>query len=132
MNINRNRKWTFWSSSSATPSSKPQTQMTYSNFSIVIFILCYILDLTSCGKILIIHPLYSGSHVLTLRSVAETLTKHGHQIHIIRWRDAHVFPIVNNPNITVTTLAMDNSHGQFAYLTQEKQAAFQVSKHKNT
>ncbi len=78
------------------------------------------------SKILILHPLYSGSHVLTMRSVAEALAQRGHYIHIVRWKDAHVFPAQNNSNITVTTLAMDNSQGQYAYLTKEKRAAFQV------
>ena len=89
------------------------------------------IKLSYCSKILILHPLYSGSHVLTLRSLAESLAQRGHQIHIIKWKDAHMFPAQNNANITVTTLAMDNSQGQHAYLTQEKRAAFQVKKTMN-
>ncbi|CAG7838360.1 unnamed protein product [Allacma fusca] len=92
---------------------------------LLVVVLC-VSELASCGKILILHPLYSGSHVLTLSSVAESLTQRGHQIHIVRWKDAHIFPAQNNPNITTTTLAMDNSNGQHAFLTSEKQAAFQV------
>ena len=92
----------------------------------LLLLLCVVTELASCGKILILHPLYSGSHVLTLSSVAEALTQRGHTVHVVRWKDAHIFPAQNNPNITTTTLAMDNSNGLHAFLSHEKQAAFQV------
>jgi len=90
-------------------------------------ILFWGLKLISGSKILILHPLYSGSHVLTLRNVAESLAARGHSIHIVRWKDAHVFPAESNDNISTTTLAMDNSNGRYHFLTKEKRAAFQVS-----
>lgn len=95
---------------------------------VVIFILflSYEVEWSDAGKILIVHPMYTGSHVLTLRTVADSLTKRGHQIHIVRWRDEHYFPTVNNPNITETLLSVDNSEGKWTFLTKEKQAAFKV------
>ena len=33
-----------------------------------------------CDKFLIMHPFYSGSHVLTLHHVAESLVNRGHQV----------------------------------------------------
>ena len=33
-----------------------------------------------CDKFLIMHPFYSGSHVLTLHHVAESLVNKGHQV----------------------------------------------------
>lgn len=79
------------------------------------------------ANILIIHPLYSGSHVLTLRSVAESLTARGHHVHVVRWKDLHTFPAIRNANITESLLAMSNEEGRWKFLTQEKHAAFKVS-----
>ncbi len=80
------------------------------------------------ANILIIHPLYSGSHVLTLRSVAESLTTRGHNVHIVRWKDMHYFPAVKNANISESLLAMNNEDGRWHFLTRDKHAAFKVSK----
>lgn len=91
--------------------------------------LFYFFEVTFGAKILILHPIYSGSHVLTLRSVAESLSQRGHQIHIVRWKDQHSFPATSSFNITTTTLAMDNSHGKWNFLTKEKRAAFTVGIH---
>jgi len=82
-------------------------------------------------NVLIIHPLYSGSHVLTLLSVAEQLAENGHNVDIIRWKDLHTFPKVISPRINITTLAMENSEGRWSFLTQEKSAAFKVVSLKN-
>ena len=79
-----------------------------------------------CEKILIIHPIYSGSHVLTLSTVAEALTLRGHQVRVVRWKDSHGAYPAQNANISSTTLAMDNSQGFYPFLTQEKQATFEV------
>lgn len=92
-----------------------------------LFLLSLSLVSSSLGaRILIIHPIYSGSHVLTLRSVAESMTQRGHHVHILRWKDMHSFPAVNNANITETLLSMDNSQGDWTFLTKEKNAAFKV------
>lgn len=93
--------------------------------------LCCAIENSYAGKLLIVHPMYTGSHVLTLRTVAESLTKRGHQVHIVRWRDEHYFPTVNNPNITETLLSVDNSDGKWTFLTKEKNAAFKVKPSKN-
>ncbi len=37
-------------------------------------------SVVDCDKFLIMHPFYSGSHVLTLHHVAESLVKKGHQV----------------------------------------------------
>ena len=34
----------------------------------------------NCDKFLIMHPFYSGSHVLTLHHVAEALVNRGHEV----------------------------------------------------
>lgn len=90
------------------------------------FFLFYFYEMSFGANILILHPIYSGSHVLTLSSVAESLSQRGHQIHIVRWKDQHSFSATSNVNITVTMLAMDNSLGKWTYLTKEKRAAFMV------
>jgi len=99
----------------------------FSNFvpDFCVFLVLFVSEILG-AKILIVHPLYSGSHVLTLRSVAESLTQRGHHVHILRWRDMHSFPAVNNGNITETLLSMNNEHGYWKFLSQEKQAAFKV------
>ena len=97
-----------------------------------IFVCAIACQVVLCEKILIIHPIYSGSHVLTLSTVAEAMTQRGHQVRVVRWKDNHGAYPAKSPNISSTTLAMDNSQGFYPFLTQEKQATFEVSNQYHT
>ena len=43
-------------------------------------IIYYLFNSVQCDKFLIMHPFYSGSHVLTLHTVAEGLVQRGHKV----------------------------------------------------
>ena len=82
------------------------------------------------ARILVLHPIYSGSHIRTLRKLTEGLSLRGHEIEIIKWKE----PIksvteTNNSkidNVTITTVSMDNSDGRWYGLSTEKEASFVV------
>ena len=42
-----------------------------------------------CFKFLILHPVYSGSHVLTVHEISRELIKRGHDVLTIRYKDTH-------------------------------------------
>ena len=50
------------------------------NFLVWFTIFGMITQYGGCDKFLIMHPFYSGSHVLTLHHVAESLVNRGHQV----------------------------------------------------
>ena len=70
-------------------------------------------------KVLIVHPLYAGSHVLTLQvapasphnppfhlqSVTEELLAHGHSVTTVKFRDVALPPLrtMAHPNFTLVS-----------------------------
>ena len=40
-------------------------------------------------KILVLHPIYSGSHVLTVHKISRELVKRGNDVLTIRYKDTH-------------------------------------------
>jgi len=102
---------------------------------LVLVVISGVLEVTVEGsKILILNPVHSGSQVLTLKILAESLSRRGHQVDIIKWKDAQtslsdIYNSKMDNNISLTTLALDNSNGRFFVLTQEKEASFSVRTH---
>merc|ERR1712156_504975 len=45
-------------------------------------------------RILVVHPLYAGSHVLTLQSVTAELLKHGHSVATVKFQDTNCGPCI--------------------------------------
>lgn len=58
-------------------------------------------------RVLILHPIYAGSHELTLRKFGEELMSRGHQVTQVRWRSSKTRQ-VNTP-VQVITLSPNNS-----------------------
>ena len=49
-------------------------------YGILLVIISNLVQYGNCDKFLIMHPFYSGSHVLTLHHVAEALVNRGHKV----------------------------------------------------
>ena len=88
--------------------------------------LCSFLSITSSLNVLILHPIYSGSHVLTLQSLASHLLSQGESVTTIRYKDNHNLQLPSHHNHTQMLRALDNSRGKYPYLTQEKRASFEL------
>ncbi|XP_068242837.1 UDP-glucosyltransferase 2-like [Palaemon carinicauda] len=82
------------------------------------------LGVSETARILVLHPMYAASHVLTLRALAKALVGQGHQVEVIRWKDEHDYPRENSPNITEHVLAINNTDGSIPHLTVEERASF--------
>jgi hypothetical protein len=44
-------------------------------------------------RVLVVHPLYAGSHVLTLQAVTEELLARGHAVTTVKFRDTSLPPL---------------------------------------
>jgi len=77
-------------------------------------------------NVLILHPIYSGSHVLTLQHLASELLARGDSVTTIRYLDTHDIQLPSHHNHSQILRALDNSHGKYPYLTSEKRAAFEL------
>jgi len=80
-----------------------------------------------CDKFLIMHPFYSGSHVLTLHHVAEALVNRGHQVVTLRLQDSHQFKLKDlGSSHREILLAMNNTDGSIPLLSQEAEGKFRM------
>lgn len=58
------------------------------------------------ANILILHPIYAGSHELILRKFGEELVSRGHRVTQVRWKSSKTQPV--NSTVEVITLSVDN------------------------
>ena len=113
-----------------------------------LIIQCIIIN-TTCYKFLILHPIYSGSHVLTVHQVSRELVKRGHHVVTIRYKDTHDLKL-NNPHewnlnaekgfveennsinmrnsgsFREIQRTLNNSDGNIPYVTMEEEAKFVI------
>ena len=98
---------------------------------------------------LVLHPIYSGSHVLTLHQVSLELVRRGHNVVTIRYKDTHALQLkqpdqlnlnyhetqcdTNNPknmmgvgSFREIQRTLNNSDGKIPYVTMEEQARFEI------
>lgn len=76
-------------------------------------------------KFLIIHPFYSGSHVLTLHHVAKNLVDRGHKVVTVRFQDAHEFKLKPlGSNHKEILLFLNNSLGNLPFVSVEEEGKF--------
>lgn len=90
-----------------------------------------VLTLVLCGvcesaNILVLHPMYAASHVLTLRALATALVEQGHQVVVIRWKDDHNLSPAQHQNITEHVLAINNTDGTIPHLSVSENASFVI------
>ncbi|XP_053635368.1 UDP-glucuronosyltransferase 2A3-like [Cherax quadricarinatus] len=75
-------------------------------------------------RVLVLHPIAAGSHVLTLRALCQALVAKGHQVTVVRWQEARQLPVVDHPSITEIVLTINNTDGSVPYMTLEETASF--------
>ena len=101
-------------------------------------------------KFLVLHPIYSGSHVLTVHQISRELVNRGHDVLTIRYKDTHNLKLEtfsqmqglnengqiyaeNNErdkdsvgNFREYQLSLNNSDGNIPYVTKEEDAKFVI------
>ena len=101
-----------------------------------------------CFKFLILHPVYSGSHVLTVHEISRELIKRGHDVLTIRYKDTHGLKLRTsnhgnqnykadkenttrydrhvNGKFREYEMSLNNSNGNIPFLTAEEDAMFEI------
>jgi hypothetical protein len=101
-------------------------------------------------KFLVLHPIYSGSHVLTVHQISRELVKRGHDVLTIRYKDTHNLKLekfnqwegsdengrgdAENRELVKYSvgsfreyqLSLNNSEGNIPYVTDEEDAKFVI------
>ncbi|CAL4090222.1 unnamed protein product, partial [Meganyctiphanes norvegica] len=68
-------------------------------------------------KVLILHPIYAGSHELTLRNLGESLVERGWSVTQVRWRSTKTREV--NSKVEVITLSPDNRDRRYPYMSED-------------
>jgi len=79
-----------------------------------------------CLNILVLHPLYAGSHVLTLHTLSKELINKGHKITTIRYRDDDLPPLDYGLNHTLIVKSLNNTYGDLPFMTHSDEAQFKL------
>ena len=98
-------------------------------------------------KFLVLHPVYSGSHVLTVHHISRELVNRGHDVLTIRYKDTHDLKLedtksskdsgrVKDTEVTDKSksvgllreylFSLNNSDGSIPYVTVEEEAKFEI------
>ena len=115
---------------------------------LLVLILQIITVRLECFKFLILHPVYSGSHVLTVHKISHELIKRGHDVLTIRYKDTHDLKLTTSipENQTYSDdeenssryssnvagrfreyeMSLNNSNGDIPFLTVEEDAKFEI------
>ena len=62
-------------------------------------------------NVLVLHPFYAGSHVLSLHEVSKELLARGHTVTTVKFHEDKLPPLASHPNLTVIDLFLNNSDG---------------------
>ena len=111
---------------------------------LVIFQIVYVKNCLSY-KFLILHPVYSGSHVLTVHHISRELVNRGHDVLTIRYKDTHDLKLEESKEINANNkfkdqsnktksrgsfreyqFALNNSEGAIPYVTHEEDGKFAI------
>ena len=63
-------------------------------------------------SVLVLHPYYAGSHVLSLHAVSKELLARGHMVTTVKFHEEKLPPLDHHPNLTVINLFLNNSNGE--------------------
>jgi len=79
-------------------------------------------------RILFQHPLYSGSHVLTLQRLASGLLDKGHHVTTLMYRDSELPKLKNkmHSNFTLIELTVNNTDGRVPFVEQVEAGEFRL------
>ena len=77
-------------------------------------------------NVLVLHPFYAGSHVLSLHSVSQKLLSLGHSVTTVKFFEDKLPPLANHENLTLINLYLNNSKGELAFLEQNEFAQYRL------
>jgi len=79
-------------------------------------------------NILFLHPMYAGSHVLTLQSVTKELLDKGHHVTTVKFADSSLPTLMtaNHANFSLIELTVNNSQGDLPFVTYGEEAEFRL------
>ena len=93
----------------------------------LLFVLAFLVAAVAADNFLILHPFYSGSHVLTLHHVTENLIARGHKVTTVRWADPHGLKLrPMGARHKEIILYLDNSNGTIPFTTKGSDGIFHM------
>jgi glucuronosyltransferase len=76
--------------------------------------------------VLVLHPFYAGSHVLTLNVVARELLSRGHTVTTVKFHEDKLPPLAHHPNHTVIDLYLNNTAGLLPNVEQTELGQYRL------
>jgi len=80
----------------------------------------------SCLNILVVHPLYAGSHVLTLHTLSKHLIGKGHQVTTFKYTDDKLPNLDYRASHRVIERSFNNTDENFPFVTPGEKAQFRL------
>jgi len=77
-------------------------------------------------NVLVIHPLYAGSHVLTLHALSKELLSNGHKVTTFKFKDEKLPNLDYAKEHRVIERSINNSQEIFPFVTKGEQAQFRL------
>ena len=77
-------------------------------------------------NVLVVHPFYAGSHVLSLHCVTQELLARGHSVTTIKFHEDKLPPLPSHQNFTVLDLYLNNSGGELGFVEQSEFAQYRL------
>jgi len=92
------------------------------------FLITLIFQGSASLNVLFLHPLYAGSHVLTLQSVTKELLDRGHHVTTVKFSDSNLptLATANHANFSLVELTVNNSLGELPFVTFGEDAEFRL------
>ena len=117
--------------------------------SLISLVVFQIVSIQNCYgfKFLVLHPVYSGSHVLTVHHISRELVNRGHDVLTIRYKDTHDLKledikssqdsggVKDNEDTDESKsrglfreylFSLNNTDGSIPYVTVEEEAKFEI------
>ena len=77
-------------------------------------------------SVLVLHPFYAGSHVLSLHTVTKELLDRGHQVTTVKFHEDKLPPLSLHPNLTVIDLFLNNSNGELPCVEKTERGQYRL------
>ena len=75
-------------------------------------------------SLLVLHPVLSGSHVLSMHAITKQMLSRGHSVTIVKFHERKLPPITSHSNLTLIDLSVDNSEGNLDFVEKTKNGEF--------
>ena len=76
--------------------------------------------------LLVLHPFYAGSHVLSLHAVTREMLSRGHNVTTVKFHEDKLPPLSSHPNLTVIDLYLNNSLGDLPGVEVRERAQYRL------